>query len=43
MRNRLRRLRGDGGWFWITSLLIVPAAVLGIAFGIFCIWLAVAI
>lgn len=37
MKNRLRN---DGGWFGVISLLIVPAAILAIPLGILCFWLA---
>lgn len=40
MKTRLRRLRGDGGWFGVISLLIVPAAILAIPVGVLCIYIA---
>lgn len=43
MLSRLRRLKGDGGWFGVVSLLLVPAALVGIPVGITCIYIAVKI
>lgn len=41
MIRRLKALtRGDGGWFWITSLILIPAAFVALFVGGFCIYLA---
>lgn len=40
MLRRLRRLKGDGGWFGVISLLIIPLAILGIPIAFACFYIA---
>lgn len=43
MLARLRRLRGDEGWMWVTAIILIPAAVVGIFFGTALIYIAIKI